>query len=155
MFAVNLALSGNVRLYGVFSHAYNSLHPFCEKLCYNQRSNAPFPCNTDPVSMYYKHTVMVDRYTDWVLRMLEWAKRTSTHAPVRLCPKTEKPATYEPLNPYYDEDMYSDRRVMIINTKKCHKIGGVDLTVSHATAATTVTAAAVLAATVSAVVLAA
>lgn len=104
------------RLYGVFSHAYHALYPFCAIRECTLVANAPLPCNLNPESIFYKHTAMLGRYGTWATLTMERAMRSATPAP-DLC--TTKEATT--LDPIYTDDLYEGVRFMMPNQDVCPK----------------------------------
>lgn len=104
------------RLYGVFSHAYHALYPFCAIRECTLVANAPLPCNLNPESIFYKHTAMLGRYGTWATLTMERAMRSGTPAPDLY---TTKEATT--LDPIYTDDLYEGVRFMMPNQYVCPK----------------------------------
>jgi len=132
---------GIPRVYGLFSHAYHIKYPFCAtQLCYYKKT-APFPCSSNPEDMFYKYTALMGPYAAWVNQTIEGDSRITTVAPT--CPEANLLTVnddFSTMDPEYDLDVYSDRRLMVANHKVCPM--SADSSTNVATTATAVTVAA-------------
>lgn len=142
VFLVVCTVDGD-KLYGIYSHAYNTKYPFCaQNIRCDLLTESGFPCFTDTESSYYRHTAIIGRYAYWLNRIIEEFPRIVTTPPTCPPPPGELTTTQKQ---DYDDEYNNHHRPMVSNHKVCPKI-------ELSSAATIYTVAATIAATEIAVI---